>query len=141
MSIESKARLALERELRKAISEKEFVLYYQPILEVATGEIVGSEVLIRWIHDEHGMMAPDSFLPVAEESGLILAIGEWVLRTACRQQKLWNELGFPSMTVAVNLSNRQFKDARLIEIIRTSLNDAELSPNQLEIELTENIIV
>ncbi len=141
MSIELKAKLALERELRQAISKREFVLYYQPILELSTGDVVGSEVLIRWIHKEHGVIGPDKFLSVAEDCGLILAIGEWVLRTACQQQKQWNELGFSPMTVAVNLSNRQFKDVRLVDIIRSSLNDAELSATQLELELTENIIM
>lgn len=96
----------MELSLKKAMEKNEFVLYYQPQLNLETGKIVGTEALIRWKHPEKGLVSPYEFIPLVEESGLILPIGEWVLRTACKQTKDWQEAGFPSLKVSVNLSAR-----------------------------------
>lgn len=133
-------RLRLESAMRWAIERGEFTLHYQPQADVVTGKISGTEALIRWHHPELGMVAPAQFIPLAEETGMIVQIGEWVLRTACKQAKVWERAGLP-MRVAVNLSARQFHQGDLAETISDILQELHLSPELLEIELTEGILM
>jgi diguanylate cyclase (GGDEF)-like protein/PAS domain S-box-containing protein len=132
-------KLTLENELRKALMQKEFILYYQPQMEIETGNIVGVEALIRWKHPEKGMVPPKDFIPFAEESGLIGPIGEWVLYEACKQNKLWQEQGFPRIPVSVNLSSRQFLQHNLIGKIAKVLQQTGLEARFLELEITESM--
>jgi EAL domain-containing protein (putative c-di-GMP-specific phosphodiesterase class I) len=124
--------------LRKALSHRELVLYYQPVADIRTKGIVGVEALIRWRHPEMGMVSPAHFISVAETSGLIIPIGDWVLRTACKQTKLWQKRIDPDLTVAVNLSARQFAQANLVEEIGEVLEETGLQPRYLELEITES---
>jgi len=133
-------RLRLENALRWAIERDEFVLAYQPQADVVTGRIRGTEALIRWRHPEFGLVSPAQFIPVAEETGMIVQIGEWILRTACAQAKAWQRAGVP-MRVAVNLSARQFHQGDLAENITRILQDLDLPPELLEVELTEGILM
>ncbi|RXT04548.1 EAL domain-containing protein [Ammoniphilus sp. CFH 90114] len=132
-------RTTLERELRKALQRNEFQLYYQPKVNMKTGQITGVEALIRWFHPEMGLVSPGEFIPIAEETGLIKSIGDWVLRTACAQNKLWQEQGYPPMRVAVNLSAQQFQQSNLIHTIMDVLEQTKLEAKYLEIEITENV--
>jgi diguanylate cyclase len=136
-----RGRLELENGLRRALAERQFLLHYQPKVDVRTGRIDGAEALIRWRHPERGLIAPASFIPVAEETGLIVPIGEWVLREACRQAAAWQNAGLRPMRVAVNLSAAQFRQQTLTEVVRSALADARLSASYLEIELTESAVM
>lgn len=129
--------LALEHSLHYALLRNEFVLNYQPQVNVRTGEVTGMEALLRWQHPEFGMIAPEVFIPLAEENGLIRAIGQWVLQTACSQSRVWQSSGFPSLRVAVNLSARQFQEPQLIDLIAQVLAETHLNPGCLELEITE----
>ena len=130
-------RLTLEGSLRKALERNEMHVFYQPQFDVKTKKVIGMEALIRWIHPEHGMISPLNFIPLAEETGLIVPIGEWVLRTACAQNQAWMDAGFSPMRVGVNLSMRQFKEKDMIDMVRRALKDSGLSSKHLELELTE----
>jgi diguanylate cyclase (GGDEF)-like protein/PAS domain S-box-containing protein len=133
-------RLDLENSLRHAIERNEFSLHYQPMVSISNRQLVGMEALLRWQHPVRGAVAPDSFIFLAEESGLIIAIGEWVLRTACREgRQLQNRLGLP-LDVAVNLSPRQFGQQNLREVIESALADSGLAPNHLTLEITETAL-
>jgi len=138
MNARALERLALENMLRKALSHRELVLYYQPVCDMKTKNIVGVEALIRWRHPEMGLVSPAHFIPVAETSGLIIPIGDWVLRTACRQTKLWQKRIDPELTVAVNLSARQFQQPNLTEEIAEVLEETGLGARYLELEITES---
>jgi diguanylate cyclase (GGDEF)-like protein/PAS domain S-box-containing protein len=129
--------LALESSLHHALERQEFVLHYQPQVNVSTGEITGMEALLRWQHPELGLVPPSIFISLAEENGLIVAIGEWVLRTACAQNKTWQSAGLAPLRMAVNLSARQFQQPDLVETITQLLAESHLSPNSLELEITE----
>lgn len=131
----------LESRLRSALAQGEFTLHYQPQIEIKSGRVVGLEALIRWHNEVLGMVMPDQFIPLAEGSGLIESIGEWVLRTACAQNKAWQEAGLPSLPVAVNLSARQFRQKDLLETILRILQDTGLDPRYLELEITESVIM
>jgi diguanylate cyclase (GGDEF)-like protein len=131
-------RLALENMLRKAISHREFVLFYQPVADMKTKNIVGVEALIRWKHPELGLLSPAHFISAAEISGLIIPIGDWVLHTACKQLRQWHKRINGDLTVAVNLSARQFQQPNLVEQIAEVLEEAELDPEFLELEITES---
>ncbi|MEG4573007.1 EAL domain-containing protein [Microcoleus sp. N3A4] len=131
--------LNLENQLYKAIKNSEFVLHYQPQINLKTGKIVGIEALIRWQHPERGLIFPDRFIPLAEETGLICQIDEWVMRTACLQNRAWQLLGLPPMRIAVNLSARQFMQPNTVKTIAEILSETELNPEYLEIEITESI--
>lgn len=131
----------LRKELEVAIDEKQFHLVYQPKINLASGKIIGMEALLRWEHPEKGMISPVEFIPVAEETGLILPIGEWVLREACMQTKRWQDLGFEPFIIAVNLSVRQLYQVELIENIKSILQESGLSPKYIEFEITENIMM
>ncbi|MCG3110934.1 MAG: EAL domain-containing protein [Candidatus Manganitrophus sp. SB1] len=141
MNAKVSERLAMENSLRKALEKNEFLLHYQPQVDLNTGAIVGMEALVRWHHAESGLISPAKFIPLAEETGLILPIGEWVLRTACAQNKAWQEAGLPPIRVAVNLSGRQFQQRNLIETVRRILTETGLGAEFLELELTESILM
>lgn len=132
-------KLKLESELRRALEDKQFKLYYQPKINIHTGEIIGTEALIRWEHPELGLISPVQFIPLAEETGLIVKIGEWVMRTACSQTKKWQEAGREHLSIAVNISLRQFMQNNLIEMITEILEETGLSPEYLELEITESM--
>ena len=134
-------RLSMESEMRKAIEREEFVLFYQPQIDIESGLVVGMESLIRWMHPEKGMVPPFHFIPIAEETGLIGPIGEWVIYEACRQTKAWQEAGVGGLKIAVNLSGRQFTDRQLLEKIAKTLEQTGLKPGDLELEITESTIM
>ncbi len=134
-------KMELEGHLRQALEREEFVLHYQPQLNVTTGEIIGMEALVRWQHPSHGLLYPGEFIPLAEESGLIVPLGEWVLRTACAQNKAWIDAGLPKVSMAVNYSARQFQCANPIDAILKAVRDTGLDPQYLELELTESAIM
>jgi PAS domain S-box-containing protein len=129
----------LETDLRIALERDEFYLKYQPKLELHSGKVTGVEALILWEHPEKGVVSPLEFIPLAEETGMITELGEWVLLTACRQNKAWQEMGMPPMIVAVNLSPRQFHQSNLIEMVQRILKETGLSPEYLELEITESM--
>ncbi|GGM39671.1 hypothetical protein GCM10011351_27270 [Paraliobacillus quinghaiensis] len=133
-------RMIIEVELKKAIDRNELVLFYQPKIKLSTGEMVGMEALLRWDHPKLGSISPTEFIPVAEETGQITAIGEWVLRTACHQNKVWQDQGFQSLSVSVNVSARQFEQGDFIKIVEKALYDSGLNPKFLELEITESIM-
>lgn len=133
-------RLMLQASLRQALSQEQLVLYYQPQIDVASGRMLGVEALVRWRHPDMGMIAPNRFIPLAEETGQIVALGDWVLRQACQQGRRWHDAGHP-LTVAVNLSARQFKQKDLVERIEMALEESGLPPTCLELELTESMIM
>ena len=138
-SVEEKLRL-LEG-LRNALDEGQFHLLYQPKVDLRSGLIFGVEALIRWQHPEQGLISPLRFISLAEESGLIVQIGDWVLQTACRQNKAWQDAGLAPITVSVNVSPRQFEDRRLVERVAQALRDSALAPGALEVEVTEGLIM
>lgn len=133
--------LKLENLLHQALEKQQFRLHYQPKVNTETLEIVGMEALIRWQHPEQGQISPQKFIPLAEESGLIVPIGQWVLYNACRQNKAWQLAGFPPFQVAVNISPRQFQQGKLVSTIKRVLELTQLDPQFLELEITENIII
>jgi len=132
---------ALEGSLRHALGRQEFVLHYQPKVNLATGAITGAEALIRWLHPDRGVVPPEHFVPTAEDSGLILPIGQWVLREACRQARAWLDAGLGPMPVAVNISTVEFRSKHFLEGIRAILLETGLEPNLLELELTESVLM
>jgi diguanylate cyclase (GGDEF)-like protein/PAS domain S-box-containing protein len=132
-------RLAMENSLRRALEYKEFVVYYQPKVDAKNEEVIGMEALIRWQHPNWGLVPPYKFIPIAEETGLIVPIGEWVLHTACAQNKALQNAGFPPLTVAVNLSARQFELQDLTKMVSKILEETGLDPQYLELEITESI--
>ncbi len=133
--------LAMETSLRRALERNEFVLFYQPQVALESGRITGVEALVRWRHPDLGLVLPGRFIPIAEEHGLIVPIGEWVLRTACRQVRAWIEAGVPAVPVAVNVSALQFRHGNVAERIGLILSETGLSPGYLELELTESIVM
>lgn len=135
------AHLTLGGGLRKAIDEEEFVLHYQPKIRLPDEAVVGAEALIRWVHPELGMISPDQFIPLAEESGLILPLGEWVIRRACRQLQAWREAGYPPIKLSVNLSSRQFMQADLVDMVQQILQETGVDSDCLELELTESMLM
>jgi diguanylate cyclase (GGDEF)-like protein/PAS domain S-box-containing protein len=141
MNIAANQRLLLEKDLRLALEREEFTLCYQPQLDLKTGGIVGFEALIRWPHAQRGMVAPMEFIPLAEETGLIVPIGEWVLRRACMQARSWQTLGYPRLQVSVNCSAQQFRLEGLVDMVARTLRETGLPASSLELELTESIIV
>ena len=143
MHARARALLELETDLRRAIERNEFRVYYQPMVALDTGRIAGFEGLVRWQHPQRGLIGPAAFVPIAEETGLIIPIGRWVLREACRQMRQWQER-FPAMhdlTISVNLSGKQFAQARLVEDVDQALKESGLAPGRLRLEITESTVM
>ncbi|HRH76772.1 MAG TPA: EAL domain-containing protein, partial [Cellvibrionaceae bacterium] len=140
MSAETQWRVNLEHHLREAISENQFTLAFQPKVNLASGRIVGCEALLRWRHPKLGAVSPDQFIPIAEDSGLIVPIGDWVLRTACRQAKAWSDSSQKHPCIAVNISARQFLQQDVASWVIRTLEETGLPPEQLELEFTESLI-
>lgn len=134
-------RFSIENQLRRALDNGELLLYYQPQLDIKKREIVGAEALLRWNHPEKGLLSAASFIPLAEETGYILPIGEWVLQSACQQNKSWQEAGHKKIRVTVNISGLQFKQKSFVKTIQHALNSSHLDPHYLELELTESILM
>jgi diguanylate cyclase (GGDEF)-like protein len=133
-------RLTLENDLRRALDRSEFEVHYQPIVDAYTGTVVGAEALLRWRHPELGLLLPSEFIPIAEENGLIVPMGEWILQAACLQNRAWQDAGFPRIRVGVNLSSRQLK-RRLTETVSRALQVSGLESRYLSLELTESVLV
>jgi diguanylate cyclase len=133
--------LVLESALRRAVERQELLLEYQPSLDVATGKLNGVEALVRWRHPELGLLQPDDFIPLANESGLITEIGKWVLQQACRQAKMWHDAGHPGLTMAVNVSAVQFWQPGLAQTVAEVLADTGIDPQCLELEITESVLM
>ena len=142
MNDQAQERLGIETDLRRAIAQHEFVLHYQPQVDIASGRIIGAEALLRWNHPQKGMIPPIKFIPVAEESGLIVPIGEWVLREACGQMRAWQVAGLPPLRIAVNLSARQFREPHLPQLIADIMAESGLKDRGvLEVEITESLLM
>ena len=141
MNAFARERLELENGLRRALDQREFVLHYQPKVDVRTGRIDSAEALVRWRHPKRGLIAPAQFIPLAEETGLILPLGEWVIREACRQAFAWQAAGLRPLRVAVNLSAQQFRQKNLVDLVRGALTAARLPAQYLELELTESAVM
>jgi diguanylate cyclase (GGDEF)-like protein len=141
MNSVAKKRLNLETALRKAIEREEFVLHYQPLVDAANGRLIGVEALIRWMHPSLGLLPPARFIPLAEETRLIAPIGEWVIMEACRQNKAWQNIGCPKISVAVNVSNQQFSSHDLPRLVEKALLSTNLLPQYLDIEVTETTVM
>lgn len=131
----------LSNELRYALERNEFVLHYQPQFDIATGQLIGAEALIRWQHPERGLLPSGKFIPIAEETGLINSIGEWALRTACRQNRHWQDAGLTAISIAVNMSARQWRQSNLEDQVNDALEYAGLPPEFLELEITESLLM
>ncbi len=141
MSAHAARRLALEGQLRKALELGQFTMVYQPVVELATGRVTSAEALIRWHHPEWGQIPPAEFIPVCEQSGLIVAVGDWTLRTVCEQQRAWQQEGLRTIPVAINLSGEQLRGDAIVETVRHALEQSGLDPKLLTIELTESILM
>lgn len=132
-------KIELQSELRKAIERNEFEVYYQPQIDLVKKKVVGFEALLRWNHPTRGLVYPDYFINVAEENGLIVPIGNWVLKTACKQLKIWQEAGHSDLHMAVNLSARQFMDKDIVHLVKDAIEETGIDPHLLELEITESI--
>lgn len=141
MNDKAQRRVELEKKLRKALEKNEFLLHYQPQVEASCGKVVGCEALIRWNNEGFGIVSPGEFIPVAEETGLIIPVGEWVLKTACKQLKIWHEAGYNTLNMAVNVSAHQFEQTNFAEIVTRIIDETEVSPQHIEIELTESTMM
>ena len=141
MNIKARERLMLESSLRRALDRDEFMLYYQPRVSLLSGRIIGAEALMRWRHPELGLVPPSEFIPILDETGMIIPVGDWALREACRQNREWQDMGLPTIRVAVNLSVRQFIQKDLADTIVRALDAANLSAEHLEVEITEDLFL
>ena len=141
LNVESAERLSLENQLRRSIERDELLLYYQPRVDVQTGRLLGSEALMRWEHPELGLVGPDRFIPIAEETGIIRSLGEWALRTGCKQNQAWLSAGLPATSVAINVSALQFQNPGFVDTIRAALDESQMDPRYLDLELTESMIM
>jgi len=141
MNVRAVERQWVEEGLRRAMERQEFALHYQPIINLRTGEITGAEALLRWTHPTRGLVSPAQFIPVAEDCGLILPIGKWVLSEACKQARAWTDGGLPLATMAVNISAMEFRNESFLEAVLTILGDTGLDPKSLELELTESVLM
>ncbi len=141
MDARAQESLEFEMGLRQALQNSEFLVYYQPRVNTATGKVVGAEALLRWQHPSRGIIAPDHFIPLLEDTGLVIPVGEWVLLQACRQCQGWHDAGNPSLNVSVNLSMKQFRSGSLLGSVRNALAESGLPPRFLELELTETVLV
>jgi EAL domain-containing protein (putative c-di-GMP-specific phosphodiesterase class I) len=134
-------RITLETDMRRALERGEFFLNYQPQVDIATGRITGMEVLIRWRNSAGQNIPPAQFIPLAEETGFIVHIGEWVMRTACMQLKAWNNAGYTDMLLAVNVASRQFHDPLFLTTVQHVISSSGINPQHLELEITEGILL
>jgi diguanylate cyclase (GGDEF)-like protein len=134
------AQIEMECNLRRALNRNELVLYYQPLVEIGNGRIIGMEALLRWNKPDSGILPPARFISLAEETGMIVEMGEWVLNTACRQNKEWQNAGYPRIRVAVNISSKQFEQENFIDTVKNALSTSDLDPCYLELEITEDVI-
>ncbi|MDP3651428.1 MAG: EAL domain-containing protein [Rhodoferax sp.] len=141
MNLRAIQRQSIEASLRKALDQQEFALYYQPKVNLVSGAVVGVEALIRWQHPEQGLLQPSHFVAIAEDCGLILPIGRWVLREACLQAQAWQQMGLPPITMAVNTSATEFRDRDFLYNLRTTLDETHFDPHCLELELTEGVLM
>ena len=141
MNTHAVERLIIENNLRLALKEQQFILHYQPIVNLSTGKITGAEALLRWQNSELGEVSPGIFFPVAEDSGLIVPIGRWVLRQACNQAKIWQDKGLPAITIAINISAQEFLHKDFVEDVRAALIETRLAAEYLEIEITEHVLM
>jgi diguanylate cyclase (GGDEF)-like protein/PAS domain S-box-containing protein len=141
MNARAVERQSIAEDLRQALKRQEFILHYQPKLDLRSGEITGAEALIRWMHPIRGQVLPAQFIPVAEDCGLVLPIGNWVLREACKQARAWADAGLPRTTMAVNISAREFRDKYFLEGVLAILEETGLDPEYLELELTESVLM
>lgn len=141
MNAKARNRLNLEKRMRAALANEEFVLFYQPKMDTATGRVKGAEALIRWKDPVHGFISPGEFIPVAEETGLIVDIGTWVMRTACKQTKRWQDQGYAPIRMSVNVSAHQFKARDLLDKVKAALADSQLDAKWLELEITESMLM
>jgi diguanylate cyclase (GGDEF)-like protein/PAS domain S-box-containing protein len=141
MNVRAVERQSIEESLRYALDRKEFALHYQPKINLTTGRIAGAEALLRWTHPVRGLVAPAQFIPVAEECGLILPIGKWVLSEACQQARTWLDAGLPAITMAVNVSAMEFRNENFLQGVLAVLKDTMLDPRSLELELTESVLM
>jgi len=141
MSFKAMQRLDLENQIRNALKNQEFVVYYQPKVDLKTGECSGMEALVRWQHPQRGLVAPVEFIPLAEETGLIIQLDEWVIKSACKQFKKWQECGYPVKNLSVNVSARHFKEGNMLEHCAKVMDEMQMSPEHLEVELTESALV
>ena len=139
MNVRAAERLTLENDMRAGLKRREFEVFYQPQVNIETGRIVGTEALVRWNHPSRGVLGPNEFIPLAEETGLIVHLGEWVLRNACRQVRGWHKRGLPDVRLAVNISMRQFQRREFVDTVRAILLETGLEPRLLEPEITESI--
>jgi diguanylate cyclase (GGDEF)-like protein len=141
MNAHAAERMTLEGQMRKAVDQGEFVLFYQPKVEIASRKITGAEALLRWRHPELGILSPDKFIPIAEETGLIVEIGQWVLRTACAQVAAWHQQGLPRLSVSVNVAVPQFKSGTIWHAVRGAVERSRIPPQLLALELTESMLM
>jgi diguanylate cyclase (GGDEF)-like protein len=141
MNVRAVERQSIEESLRRALERQELAVHYQPKVNLNTGEIIGAEALVRWNHPERGPVSPGKFIPVAEDCGLIVSIGNWVLREACRQTRAWADAGLPLATIAVNISAIEFRNEHFLDGVFAILQDTGLSPRRLELELTETVLM
>jgi diguanylate cyclase (GGDEF)-like protein len=141
MNARTRERLLLENSLRQAVEKQQLILFYQPKIDLSSGQMTGVEALLRWRHPDLGMVSPVDFIPLAEETGLIVPIGEWVLRTACDQAKTWQRSGLPPFRVAVNISGHQFRQADFVDMVEGVLAQTGLNPQWLELEITESVVM
>jgi diguanylate cyclase (GGDEF)-like protein/PAS domain S-box-containing protein len=141
MNVQAVERQSLEEDLRRALERRELSLHYQPIVNLKTGVITGAEALLRWTHPTRGSISPAQFIPIAEDSGLILPIGAWVLKEACMQAKAWLEMGLPAITLSVNVSALQFRSEGFLEALSKTLDETGMNPESLDIEVTESALM
>jgi EAL domain-containing protein (putative c-di-GMP-specific phosphodiesterase class I) len=141
MNSEAMGRMRLDQQLRRAVDTGQFAMVYQPIVNTRTGTVVGAEALVRWNHPDRGLLSPGEFIALTEESGLIVRLGEWILRTVCAQGKIWADQGLGSLRLSVNLSGRQLQRPDIVDLIWEILKETKLSPRSLVLELTESVVM
>jgi EAL domain-containing protein (putative c-di-GMP-specific phosphodiesterase class I) len=138
MNARAAERLTLENRLRQALPAEQLVLYYQPVIDLSSGRIWGAEALLRWIHPELGVLSPSEFVPLAEMSGLIIPIGQWVLNASCEQIREWHDVGYSNLRATVNVSPRQFQQPDFVADVARAIEDSRIPPASLDLEITES---
>jgi EAL domain-containing protein (putative c-di-GMP-specific phosphodiesterase class I) len=141
MNVRVREKLALQQEMRDGLARSEFTLLFQPQVDLRTDRIFAVEALVRWRHPALGLLSPLKFIPLAEETGLIVPLGDWILHEACRRNKAWQDAGLPPLRISVNVSARQFKEKTLIDRVNNALRESGMAANHLELEITEGLIM